>query len=87
MDERESIKFTIQRNVYGYLGILLEVRERFEEECLAEMRRQRSSCQTVASGMSVFFLTVSFSSLIWYCVFLCVSQFILLCGVSSYSCF
>lgn len=63
MDERESIKFAIQRNVYGYLGILLEVRERFEEECLAQMRRQRSSCETIASGMTVFFLIVSFSSL------------------------
>lgn len=57
MHERESIKFTIQRNVYGYLGILLAVRERLEEECLAEMRRQCSSSQTVASGTSVFLLT------------------------------
>ena len=55
MDERESIKFAIQRNVYGYLGMLLEVHERFEEECLAEMRRQHSSCETVASGMTVSF--------------------------------
>ncbi|PRQ59174.1 putative guanine nucleotide binding protein (G-protein), alpha subunit [Rosa chinensis] len=50
VDERESIKSTIQRNIYGYLGILLEVRERFEEECLAEMRRQCSSCRAVSSG-------------------------------------
>ncbi|KAL6227262.1 hypothetical protein ACLB2K_001221 [Fragaria x ananassa] len=49
-DERENIKFTIQSNVYGYLGILLEGRERFEEETLAEIRSQCSSSQTDASG-------------------------------------
>ncbi|PQP92485.1 extra-large guanine nucleotide-binding protein 1 [Prunus yedoensis var. nudiflora] len=49
-DERENIKFTIQSNVYGYLGILLEGRERFEEECLDEMRKQCSSSQMDANG-------------------------------------
>ncbi|XP_062001845.1 extra-large guanine nucleotide-binding protein 1 [Rosa rugosa] len=49
-DERENIKFTIQSSVYGYLGILLEGRERFEEESLAEIRNQCSSSQTDARG-------------------------------------
>ncbi|KAH9626310.1 hypothetical protein KSS87_012854 [Heliosperma pusillum] len=34
-DERDSIKLMIQGNVYGYLGVLLEGREHFEEQILA----------------------------------------------------
>ncbi|KAJ6936838.1 extra-large guanine nucleotide-binding protein 1-like isoform X1 [Populus alba x Populus x berolinensis] len=57
-DERQSIKSIIQCNLYGYLGILLEGRERFEEECLIDKRRkvvhQHSSlgqidCKTIYS--------------------------------------
>ncbi|GLU19956.1 hypothetical protein SLE2022_361760 [Rubroshorea leprosula] len=49
-DERENIKLTIQTNVYGYLGILLEGRERFEEESLAEMKQRKSSDETDPTG-------------------------------------
>lgn len=42
-EERESIKFIIQSNVYGYLGILLEGRERFEDEALNEMKKTVST--------------------------------------------
>ncbi|KAK7346484.1 hypothetical protein VNO80_21004 [Phaseolus coccineus] len=42
-DERESIKLTIQTNVYAYLGILLEGRERFEEESLGNLKKNQSS--------------------------------------------
>ncbi|GAA0162371.1 heterotrimeric G-protein [Lithospermum erythrorhizon] len=37
-DERQNIKFMIQRNLYSYVAILLEARERFEDEYLNEMK-------------------------------------------------
>ena len=48
-DERQTMKFLIQRNLFGYLGILLEGRERFEEESLLEKRKR---CVTNKSGPS-----------------------------------
>ncbi|CAN1343440.1 Extra-large guanine nucleotide-binding protein 1 [Linum perenne] len=50
-DELENIKFTIQSNVYGYLGILLEGRDLFEEESSAEARsKDQLSNETDPTG-------------------------------------
>ncbi|KAK7841959.1 extra-large guanine nucleotide-binding protein 1 [Quercus suber] len=48
-DERQTIKFSIQRKLFGYLAILLEGREQFEEESLLEKRK---SCVIDRSGPS-----------------------------------
>ncbi|KAF5745650.1 putative GTP-binding protein alpha subunit gna [Tripterygium wilfordii] len=41
-DERQNFKFMIQRNLYAYIGILLEGREKFEQESLIERRKRQS---------------------------------------------
>jgi hypothetical protein len=38
LDEREDLKLIIQSNIYNYLGILLEGRERFDDEASANRK-------------------------------------------------
>ncbi|XP_051184699.1 extra-large guanine nucleotide-binding protein 1 [Lolium perenne] len=51
MDECEDLKLIIQSNIYRYLGTLLEGRERFEEEVLAD-RRKLNKDDPSSSGYS-----------------------------------
>lgn len=59
-DEKQNIKIVIQRNVYRYIGILLEGREHFKEDHLMEVRRQRadepgpSGTPIVISSVAIF---------------------------------
>ncbi|KAG6502735.1 hypothetical protein ZIOFF_035022 [Zingiber officinale] len=49
-EERQDIKLLIQTNIYNYLGLLLEGREHFEEEILAERIEQSDCSGDIALG-------------------------------------
>ncbi|KAF5200814.1 Guanine nucleotide-binding protein subunit alpha [Thalictrum thalictroides] len=51
-DERQHIKLVIQTNVYHYLGILLEGRERFEDEFSSEQRKNQLLDESGSVGTS-----------------------------------
>ncbi|KAF1002926.1 hypothetical protein AG4045_012293 [Apium graveolens] len=58
-DERQNMKYMIQSNLYRYIGIQLEERERFEEETLNEMSME-SKNEPGPSGTKYHFYLIFF---------------------------
>ncbi|MCD7470101.1 Extra-large guanine nucleotide-binding protein 3 [Datura stramonium] len=55
-EEIQDIKLMIQSNVYKYLSILLDGRERFEEEALARIKAEGCNTESVEDSQCVYSL-------------------------------